>query len=168
MVDCAVISCETLSLYTFFPRTSSMDGRCRKMLAEAWYAWPRPAPAAFSTGIVPKTGEEIGRAVAAQRRMRLFPSLGSQVDVCAFRRAERAGALRHSLGLLVPNHGRGLRRGERAARDPCAGRGMQPEEPAPGFDRSGEGGAQGTSAKQDREIEREHFLPRWFGLVLMM
>ncbi|KAL7989263.1 hypothetical protein Chor_011929 [Crotalus horridus] len=75
--------------------------------------------------------------------MRLFPRLDSQVDVCAVRRAERAGALRHSVGLLVPNHGRGLRRGERAARDPCAGRGMQPEEPAPGFDRSGEGGAQG-------------------------
>lgn len=67
----------------------------------------------------------------------------SCVHVGAVRGAERAGALRHPLGLLVPDHGGGRRRGGGAAGDPRTGSGVQPEKQIPGAGRGGEGGAEG-------------------------
>lgn len=66
------------------------------------------------------------------------------LNVGAIRRAEWAGAVCYPLGLLVPDHGRGDRRGERAAGHPRPGRRVPPAEPAPGLGRRGEGGAEGT------------------------
>uniref|UniRef100_A0A8D2J494 NudC domain containing 2 n=1 Tax=Varanus komodoensis TaxID=61221 RepID=A0A8D2J494_VARKO len=84
----------------------------------------------------------------ARARGRPWPGARG-ADGGAVRRAERAGDLRHPLGLLVPEPGGGLRRGERAGGDPRAGGRVQHEEPPLVAGRGGEEGA-----REDQKLIR--------------